>query len=240
MTTEPTQDVFELTLVRAVGHEAGEDAVLAHLWWKATSQGERLVQVYVDDELTDVSMTVDQREMWLMLDRSSDHRVELLAVDADDADGLWVSHVDLLQAWQPAVTDVASIWAVRDERVAADADVSVLVDGGVVDEAALWPADVSRSGFGAVFGEGGFGTDTATGPGLGMGELGFGPLGADGTGWRWRRADLATGEHALILAVQEGSAPATQADLGTVMIARLAPPAKDLAIGAGFELSWSV
>ena len=50
----------------------------------------------------------------------------------------------------------------------------------------MWPATETR----ALPGD-----DMTTGLGLGVGELGAGPLGYDGAAWRWKRNDLASGPH---------------------------------------------
>jgi hypothetical protein len=71
------------------------------------------------------------------------------------------------------------------------------LDDGQVPRIPLWPRDEHRGGFGVLFGYGGFGHDDATGPGVGEGQLGCGPLGSDGTAWRWRARGLDAGGHTL-------------------------------------------
>ena len=232
-----TQDPFELTLARPVTLPAGEHPALVHLWWRSAPAGERLVQVYVDDELYDVTADPAHRQMWLVLDRTAAHRIELLAVPMDQA---WQPQADALVAWQPKVRDVARLAVLRDETLTVDTQVRVSVDGKVVNEGPLWPSDAHRGGFGALFGEGGFGFDAATGPGCGVGELGYGPLGADGTAWRWQRHDLKPGSRSLaVKATDRTGQTIAPGAMQPVMIDHLAPPASQLQIESDFTLHWS-
>lgn len=236
---DPIQSIFELVLARPVDRPDGEDPQLVHLWWSAPQQGDRLVQVYVDDQLHDVSLWPEQRAMWLMLDRRAAHRIELLGVSPDEACGVWQPRPELLEGWSPAVTDIATQTILRDQALPVHTQLRVSVDGALFDEAPAWPSDTSRGGFGAVFGEGGFGVDAATGPGLGLGELGYGPLGADGSAWRWRREDLAAGDHAIELtAVDHQGQTAATAFQRTATIERLPSAATSLDFDPVFTLQW--
>ena len=238
----PTQEIFEMTIARPVVWASGEDDSLVHLWWSAPDQGDRLVQVYVDGRLTDVSSSSNQREMWLMLDRSRPRRIELLAIDEADDDGAWREYSHLLNQWQPEICGEATVSLVRDERLPVDSHMLVQVDGNTVDQGMLWPADESRSGFGGIFGVGDFGYDSATGPGLGVGELGMGLLGLDGTAWRWRRDDLAAGEHEITIMTEDasGQTAASPLVMEDVAIERLPQAASDLQVSEDFTLTWSV
>jgi hypothetical protein len=81
-------------------------------------------------------------------------------VELDDA-------MDFVQ--RRAVNERAEVAVLRDPAVAVDARLSVAVDGQVKVRDWLWDGASGRSGFGGLFGEGGFGMDVATGPGLGGG-----------------------------------------------------------------------
>ncbi len=236
----PTQDNFELTLARPVVLPAGHHPTLVHLWWRCTQQDDRLVQVYVNDELYDVTAEPTHRQMWLVLDRTQSQRIELLAVPVDQAlTSAWTVQSSKLRAWQPRVNDVAELVVLRDETLPVDARLAVSVDGDEMDSGALWPSETHRGGFGALFGEGAFGADAATGSGLGRGELGYGPLGADGTAWRWRRPDLAEGDHTLAIIGESGDGQAVTDALETsVTIERLPEPAAQIEIDSAFTLQW--
>ena len=241
MTLPATQDVFELMLARPVVTAGGDHRSLVHLWWKAPLQGDRLVQVYVNGLLTEASQDPDQRDMWLILDRSRPQRIELIAVDVSDPDQVWRAHPERLASWSPKVSSVVSLTALRDERLPVDTELSVEVDGSAVDQGALWPADAHRGGFGSLFGLGDFGGDAITGPGLGQGELGMGPLGTDATAWAWRRDDLDIGSHELALSPQDaaGRPVANPPSLEAITIERLPPAATTLTIDPDFTLRWT-
>lgn len=232
--TSATQDVFELVLARPVLTEGGDHPHLVHLWWRAPQQGERVVQVYVDGELVDVALEPAQRELWLSVDRGIARHIELVALDSDVDD-----------VWKPVplsaqVTSAAAVTLMRDETLAVDTHVAVREGGAVLDAAAMWPGDEHRSGFGALFGEGAFGFDASTGPGLGLGELGYGPLGSDNFAWRWRRDDLASGEHTLELHATSGDGEALAGALAIdpLTIERLPAPPVNLRMTSDFTLTW--
>ncbi|MEX0745369.1 MAG: hypothetical protein WD118_07175 [Phycisphaeraceae bacterium] len=241
MMEDYTQDIFELVLARPVMHRHGDDAMQVHLWWRAPQQGERLVQVYTDDALYDVTAWPSQRAMWLALDRRRPCRIALLAVDPAGVDSVWQARPELLGTWSPQVTDVARLSVLRDEgALPVSSAIRVEVDGALMADVPVWPAGASRGGFGALFGEGGFGIDAATGPGLGQGELGFGPLGADGVAWHWRRDDLAEGSHAVTLRVQDltGQAVLASDTHRLLTIARLPAPAERVWCDSSGTLRW--
>lgn len=240
MTQVMTQDVFELVLARPTLRDGSEDEQLVHLSWRAPQQGDRLVQVYVNDQLIDVSDDPAQRDMLLLLDRTQAQRIELLAVAVAERDALWRPHVDALRGWSPRVRSGAAVTVLRDEMMDVDAQVAVVMDEQVLDRGALWPADEHRGGFGALFGVGAFGFDAATGPGAGIGELGMGPLGADGSAWRWRRDPLPSGAHTLAVRLQsrDGQALADDSMLYDLDIDTLPREAAGLAISDPFTLTW--
>jgi hypothetical protein len=239
MANPPTQSVFALVLARPVQRRDGMDPAMVHLWWSAPAQGARLVQVYVNRQLYDVALDAAQRTMWLVLDRRRSHAIELLAIDPHDAEGVWQPRPAWLQSWSPQVQPVASARLIRDETLPVDTQVRVEIDGTLIDRSPLWPAQVGRSGFGALFGEGGFGVDAATGPGLGQGALGHGPLGSDGTSWQWQRGDLSAAAHQVTFHAEDATGePVAEALTTDITIDRLPEPAQDLNIDETFKLTW--
>lgn len=246
MTEGVTQEVFEVVLARSVvggggGGEADQDQVLVHVWWRAPGQGERLVQVYVNGVLTEVTTHVEQRELWLMCDRTRTQRIELLAVDAGRSGMVWASHEGALDCWEPAVVGSAKMAVVRDEKLPADTRLIVEVDGREGDRGLMWPAGEHRGGFGGLFGLGEFGLDAVTGPGLGQGELGLGALGVDGTAWRWRSDDLAAGTHELKVKARDkrGVEVAGAVTVDGVVIEALPRAVAGFEVGGDFTLRWS-
>lgn len=241
----PTQDTFELTLARPVSTQAGEHAALVHLWWRAAQQGDCLVQVYVDGALADVTPDPAQREMWLMCERTKAHTIELLAIPRpSDADleeyDPWQAHPSLLRSWSPPFTQHASLALMREAQLPVDTVVRVDVDGQKLDAGPLWDGSAHRGGAGALFGVGEFGRDEATGPGLGGGELGMGPLGADGSTWRWRRDTLSPGEHSIdVSAVDRTGQPVAPLQaLGVITIEALPAAAQTFDVEPDFTLTW--
>ena len=199
------------------------------------------MQVYVDGQLTDVTADPTQRQAWLLLDHTQTHRIELVAVPFQD---IHSPQPHLLANWTPSVISNAKLRIVRDESLPVETRLEVSVDGQLVDRGPMWPADEHRGGFGGLFGLGEFGRDALTGLGLGMGELGMGPLGSEGSAWQWQRGDLSPspiGHDLTVTAIDHTgravAAPIVIEDLG---IDALPEAANTFTIDTDFTLHWSV
>jgi len=236
-----SQSVFEVVLIRSVSQASGEHRSLMHLWWSAPGQGDRLVQVYIDGFLVEVTQDTIQRELWLIYDRHTGHRIELLAVPANDPDMIWRNYEEELQSWSPPVNGGLRVGVIRDEGLPIDTRLAVNLDNVNIDEGAMWPSSEHRGGFGALFGLGEFGRDAATGLGLGREELGMGLLGVDGTAWRWRREDAAVGNHTLVIEAigQAGQELADSLTVSGIEIDGLPSSASTLSIDQDFTLRWT-
>ena len=233
----PSQQVFEHVLARPVNAPDGQHGRLVHLAWSAPAQGDRLVQFYVNAELAGVSASPTEREAWLVLDTSVHHQIELLAVDPVDAA---TPSSQLLAGLDPPTQPMAAVGLLRDMRLPIDAQLSISLDEQIPVSTPLFSIDTPRGGFGAVFGEGGFGYDASTGPGLGLGQLGYGPLGTDGDLLRWQDATLSPGTHTLQLALHDTQGqPAAQLQTLNLTINRLPDPPGALALGGDLQLTWT-
>lgn len=232
--TDPTQDVFEAVLLR--GSRAGLPG-LVHLTWRAPSQGDRLVQVHVDGVWHTATASSAERAMWLWLNPSVPHRVELLAVDAS---AVLTDFADRLAGWSPAFETAAGVTIVRHESLDVDATVRVTVNGELDHAAPLWRGDDHRSGFGGLLGIGRFGHDDATAPGFALGDLGAGGFGSDASPWRWRRDDLPAGDHLIDAAVTDrfGRTIATLNPPASTTVAALPTPARHFTIDTDFTIRW--
>lgn len=231
-----TQDVFELVLARPIALTRGEHASMVHIWWRAPQQGDRLVQIYVDQELFFVACDVSQRECVLFLDRTCDHHIELLAVDCDHA---LSAQPQSLTGWNLPIIENAAISIVRDHALPIHASLRTSLNGMNHDEALLFPANEPRGGFGALFGEGGFGYDDAAGFGLGRGELGLGPLGEDGTAWQMNISCMNDGLHDLdIDLLNEKGGIIGEADDIEVQLNALPAPASMVYADESMTLKW--
>lgn len=231
----PESSLFTRVLVRPVAADDALHGVLFHLWWSAPEQGSRVVQVYANGRLHEAVTDPAERERWLLFPAGRSVRIELRAVPIAEA---WVPRV--LDTTDATPRDTAEVTLLRDPSVPVGAVVSVAVDDAPAEQALLFGPRDARIGFGAVFGFGGFGYDAVTGPGLGRGALGLGPLGADGEPWRWRRDDLPAGAHGLTLSLanSEGQ-PLAQAEPVDIEIETLPPPPMHLFIDDDLTLSWT-
>lgn len=232
MEPNPIQHV----LLRPIDATDPLHGALFHLWWHAPIQDDRVVQVWVNDGLHTASLDPLQRELWLVFAPGQPRRVELRLVEP--ADAFVPSPAGMDGAAAPA--DIAIVTLLRDPATPIGSQASVAVDSDGPEQAQLFGANTARIGFGSVFGEGGFGIDAATGPGLGRGALGLGPLGSDGEPWRWRRDDLADGPHTLTLQLTDSAGrPVAPAQPHDIEIDRIPPVPTRVAVDAGQVLTWS-
>ncbi len=231
---QATQSVFEMVLARWAEHGPRG---LAHLMWRAPEQGDRLVQVYLDGVLYDVSHTIEQREMWLHVEPGRPRRIELMAVPVDRP---WSDHRENLGGWSPGFVSTAELVLLRDESLDVDSRVSVRVDGQSGLGERLWRGDEARAGFGAQFGDGRFGHDDVSAPGFSQGEFGYGSFGNDATAWHWRREGLSAGEHTVDATVLDraGRTIGTLETPRVVAIDAVPMAAKNLRVEPGFTLRW--
>ncbi|MFI4860970.1 MAG: hypothetical protein ACIAXF_09850 [Phycisphaerales bacterium JB063] len=235
MTQSTDPNLFTRVLARQVAASDALHGVLTHLWWSAPAQGERVVQVYANERLHAVTLDPSHRELWLVFPPGRPVRLTLCAVDRSEA---WVPRGADPDAQAPR--DGVAVEVLRDPSVPVGARLCVTVDDGEAECAPLFGAGVGRSGFGGVFGFGGFGMDAAACPGLGLGELGLGPLGADGEAWRWCRDDLSAGPHQLGLALSDSTGGfVAQAQDVAFEIDRLPAPPAGLRVDDTLMLSWS-
>jgi hypothetical protein len=240
-TPEPpltTQDVFEFVLARPVREPDGQHGRLVHIAWRAPRQGSRLVQFYLNGQLAGHSSSPTQREAWLVVDHARHTEIELLAVEPKLAAQDRSHH---LAGIDPATLSSVSLALLRDVSLPIDSRLEVTDRDTQRTEASdLFTPSDPRGGFGAVFGEGGFGYDASTGPGLGRGQLGYGPLGIDGDAITWRSDAMPPGETAIDLRLTNATGqPAAVDTILSLTIDRLPEPPRDLRLDDTFELTWT-
>lgn len=236
-THNATQQVFERVLARPVAAPDMQHGQLVHLLWRAPEQGERLVQFYLNGQLAGSSLSITQRDVWLVIDHDQHIEVELLAVDPTSAT---VDLASELTGLTPATQPTAAIAVLRDLSLPVDTTLTVSVDGGPSERLPLFSPGDTRGGFGAVFGEGGFGYDTSTGPGLGQGELGYGPLGSGGDALRWRDEAQSMGPHAVDLSLEDQAGLAVaQRTSQPITIDRLPDAPMAVELTSALHLTWT-
>ncbi len=192
--------------------------------------------MYIDETLYDVTHDATVRDMCLNLDRTRHHRIELLAVPIDDPEAIWWPQPGLLKGWQPKVNSTAKIELIRDEDLPVDTQLVISLDGKDVEHGPMWPPTEARAGS---LSEQGVTFDGAFGLGLGVGDLGAGPLGFDGTAWHWLRNDLDTGYHDVrITSVDQSGIPVSVPLDVSLLIEQLPSPVTGLSILAPLGITW--
>lgn len=238
MTTyNTTQQIFELALARMVATPDLQHGRLVHLSWRAPEQGGRLVQFYLNGELSGSCLSAGQREAWMVIDPDRHVEIELLAVDPSV---VGVDFAGELAGAGVGTQPTASIAVLRDLSLPAETSLSVVVDGREPERIGLFlPSDI-RGGFGAVFGEGGFGYDASLGLGLGQGELGYGGLGSGGVALRWRDDTLSPGAHTVALSLEDDAGRVSgQSTSVQVTVDRLPSAPLHVELDDDFHLTWS-
>jgi len=235
-----TQQMFQCVLARPVITPVGQHAGLVHLWWSMPIQNNRIVQVYIDNELFDVATETDTPEMWIPIDRSRSHTIELLAMDADNTEMIWTECTDQLQSWQPPFSDQVELALLPDSQLPPQTQIQVTVDNQYVEQQPLWPADSHRTGFGNLFGYGAFGFDDTTGPGLGLCQLGYGPLYCGNDAWRFKSTTLEPGVHTITMQAMtpDGTQLSDPVCRNNINTDTTPPPATNVYIDNEFTLHW--
>ncbi|MEM1353380.1 MAG: hypothetical protein AAGC44_02085 [Planctomycetota bacterium] len=206
---------------------------LVRLSWSQPGTFTGRVQVYVDAELYNVTTAPADRALWLVLDPTTPHRIDLLAVD--DAAEAWTDHSGALRVLSGQVRPVVT----GDLRIPIGSALVAKREDGTTVSRPMYRAGDDRPGFGARFGEGGFGYDLSIGPGLGRGALGFGPLGAGGEPINLRPQRLGPGSHTLELSLI--GPDGVMAEVGTLTAQSPELPAAPTAItfSPDGKLSWA-
>ena len=239
----PVPAQLRLTLGRPVVHEAGDhDALVLVSWqWADPATPSPRVQVYANHTLIAVSHDDEPPELWLILDRQQPQVIELLPVDPAHPDAAWTPQPDSLTAYASDRLTLPTPAVGRDESWPIDTRLRVDLDGQPAAQGDLWPAGEPRSGFGGLFGIGGFGQDAAAGPGLGLGELGYGPLGRDATAWRCPLPPTTPGQHQLRLTAlgRDGQPLADPQSLEPCTVTHPPRPPRDFTLNDDFTLTWT-
>lgn len=238
VTNHPTQAVFERVLARPVDAPDLHHGRLVHIMWLAPQQGDRLVQFYLNRRLSCNSRSTTQRDAWLIVDPDKHTQIELLAVCPAESS---VDRSELLAGIAPATQPGASLQLLRDVSMPIASVVAIKPgSASVADRSPLFSPSDPRGGFGAVFGEGGFGYDASTGPGLGLGALGYGPLGTDGDALSWFNDALPEGVNTLALSLEDRTGQTrSQEQSVAIEIDRLPTPPDEVALNDDFQLTWT-
>ncbi|MGB0766421.1 MAG: hypothetical protein ACPGYV_01785 [Phycisphaeraceae bacterium] len=237
-TNNPTQAVFERCVARHAVSPGPHRGRLVHVMWSAPRQGDRLVQLYVDGQLAATTRTTSQREAWLMIEPIGQTAIELLAVPPHCSAR---AMPERLAGVDPALLTSIDLSLLRDVGLPIGSRVAIRVDDDPSeDRKALFAPGDPRGGFGAVFAEGGFGYDASTGPGLGLGDLGFGPLGTDGRALRWTHRTLRAETHAIRVSLTDADGqPAANDLVFDADIDRLPASPTGVTLDDDFTLSWN-
>jgi len=192
-------------------------------------------------ELAAVVLDADQHEIVLALDRSRDHRIELLAIDVDNGAPPWLPCPQALHGWRNVEDGVHRVRIVPDSRLGIDTRVTVSVDGGRPQAVPLFAAGATRLGFAEPSSPDDFAYGGGVGAGLGGGHLGAGPLGLDGCYLVIELASLPPGDRVVTFdAIDPAGVTVLQhADVLNVHAASSPPPAPTVWIDTDFILHWA-
>lgn len=195
------------------GGECAGTPRTALVTWRSCLSG-KLYQVYVNGRYAGVTAESEQRQMIVQMPTSLETavRIEVFAVEADEADGDFSGELDSPQSDSGRVRMVL----LRSQNLPIDAMAEIYFDGGtgVIDYSEplsdrpirLWPAWQDKAGFGmSRFGAGDFGYDSAAAVGFGKGSFGNGLFGLDADTIEWVSPPLSAGVYRFAVLVYDAA-----------------------------------
>jgi hypothetical protein len=209
--------------------------------WRSSLAG-KFYQVYVNGRYAGATDDSEQRQMVVHIPTSLDTavRVEVFAVEADEADTDFSSHIAPLQIDSGRVRIVL----LRGQNLPIGAIAKVYFDRGTGEidyteplsdrPIRIWPSRQDKAGFGmSRFGAGDFGYDSAAAVGFGNGSFGNGQFGLDADGIEWVSPVLSAGAYKFAVKVTNSAGnQSASGESGEVVVIPGARPAESVAISS--------
>ena len=209
--------------------------------WRSSLAG-KFYQVYVNGRYAGATVDSEQRQMVVHIPTSLDTavRVEVFAVEADEADTDFSSHIAPLQIDSGRVRIVL----LRSQNLSIDACAAVYFDRGTGEidytkplsdrPIRIWPSRQDKAGFGmSRFGAGDFGYDSAAAVGFGNGSFGNGQFGLDADWIEWVSPVLSAGAYRFAVKVTDSAGnQSASGESGEVVVIPGAKPAEHVNISS--------
>ncbi len=209
--------------------------------WRSSLAG-KFYQVYVNGRYAGATVDSEQRQMVVHIPTSLDTavRVEVFAVEADEADTDFSSHIAPLQVDNGRVRIVL----LRSQNLPIDAIAQVYFDRGTGEidyteplsdrPIKIWPSWQDKAGFAmSRFGAVDFGYDSAAAVGFGKGSLGNGQFGLDADGIEWVSPPLSAGVYRFAVRVCDSAGnQSASSESGEVVVIPVARPAESVTISS--------
>jgi len=224
----------------ADGEYVGTPRIALVRWWSAWS--DKFYQIYVNGRYAGVTVDSQQRQMIVQIPTSleSPVRLEVFAVDAEQADTDFSSEIDSSIGQSGRVR--ISILRGQDLPIGATAQVYFDNSTGEIDyDEALndspirvWPAWQDKAGFGmSRFGASDFGCDSAGAVGFGKGSFGHGQFGLGADTFEWTSPPLCAGIYKFAVKVtDEAGNESSGSETGQITVTPAARPAEQVSISS--------
>jgi hypothetical protein len=237
------ESVRALELPGGIGADGGGVGMprTALVTWRSCLSG-KLYQVYVNGRYAGATIESEQRQMIAQIPTSIETavRIEVFAVEADEADRDFSSELDSPQSDSGRVRIVL----LRSQNLPIDATSEIYFDrgSGAIDYSEplsdrpirLWQAWQDKAGFGmSRFGAGDFGYDSAAAVGFGKGGFGNGQFGLDADGIEWVSPVLSAGAYRFGVRVCDSAGnQSAPSESGEVTVIPGARPAEKVSISS--------
>ncbi|KPL25039.1 MAG: hypothetical protein AMJ75_02135 [Phycisphaerae bacterium SM1_79] len=222
------------------GGYVGMPRIVLVRWWSAWS--DKFYQIYVNGKYAGVTVDGQQRQMIVQIPTSleSPVRIEVFAVEAEQADADFSSEIDSLIDQSGRVR----ISVLRGQDIPIGATARVYFDNGTgeidYDKALndspirVWPAWQDKAGFGmSRFGASDFGYDSAAAVGFGRGSFGHGQFGQGADTFEWTGPPLCSGIYTFAVKVtDEAGNESSASETDQVMVTPAPRPTERISISS--------
>ena len=221
-------------------------ARIALVKWQS-DWSDKFYQIYVNGQYAGATLDSGQRQMIVQMPASLETpvRIEVFAVEAEDADTDFGSEIDSSGGDSGRV----KISLLRDQSLPIDSAVQIYFDNGTgqIDydnpinssPIRVWPVRQDKAGFGmSRFGFSDFGLDSAAAVGFGKGSFGNGQFGLDADTIEWVSLSLQAGVYKFAVKITDGAGNESGgSETGQITVTPAARPAEQLSISSFDKLT---
>jgi len=232
--------VFELpSSVWADGRSVGAPSTALVRWHSSWS--DKFYQVYINGQYAGATVDSQQREMIVHTPTSLEApvRVEVFAVEADEANTDFSNEIDLVHSQAGRV----KMMLLRGQNLPINSTAQIYFDSGTGDidydnpltssPIRIWSAWQDKAGFGmSRFGVSDFGYDSAAAVGFGKGSFGRGEFGLDADTIEWVSEPLQAGVYKFGVKVADKVGNESSSESGQVTVTPAARPAEQVNISS--------
>jgi len=202
---------------------------------------DKFYQVYVKGQYAGVTIDSQQRQMIVQVPTSLEIpvRIEVFAVEADQADTDFSNEIDL----SPAQSGRVKVTLLRGQNLPIGSTAQIYFDNGTGEidydnpltnsPIQIWPAWQDKTGFGmSRFGASDFGYDSAAAVGFGKGSFGRGQFGLDADTFEWVSQPLQAGVYEFAIKIADKAGNEESSETSQVTVTPSVRPAEEVSISS--------